>query len=259
MRCLRSVPGGQYASLILPGMLIKTRGIVFRTVKYGETSVIADIYTEEKGLQQYYLNGVRSEKARLKAGLLQVMSLLNLEAYSREDKQLHRIREARSAYVYQTIPFDVRKGAIALFMAEVARKTIREVEPNPALFGFLVDVLTTLDHAEAHFSNTHLYFLVHLSAFLGFFPGGDYSDETPCFDLREGLFAPGHTQEAQRIPPELSQILARLLDVSQEEAGQLPITRNQRNALLQHLLEYYRLHIDHLPEFQAHLILKEVF
>lgn len=39
-----------------------TKGIVLRTVKYGETSLVVSIYTEMFGLQQYMVNGVRTNK-----------------------------------------------------------------------------------------------------------------------------------------------------------------------------------------------------
>lgn len=240
-------------------MLVKTRGIVFRTVKYGETSVIADIYTAARGLQQYYLKGLRSEKSRMKANLVQVMSILDLEAYYREDKPLNSIREARLAYVYQSLPFDVRKGAIALFIAEVARKTIREVEPNPPLFDFLSAVLVALDTADSHFANIHLYFLAHLSAYLGFFPTEGYSAETPCFDLQEGGFVPFEPDKPALMDPETSFSLSLLLSTSLEKSGEVPLSRNARNTLLNKLLEYYRLHAGHFGEIQSHRILQEVF
>ena len=40
-------------------MLHKTRGVVFRFTKYGETSIIVNIFTELFGLQSYIVNGVR--------------------------------------------------------------------------------------------------------------------------------------------------------------------------------------------------------
>ena len=54
-------------------MVHKTKGIVLRTVKYGETSVIVTIMTELFGLQSYLINGVRSQsgKGGTKAGLFQ--------------------------------------------------------------------------------------------------------------------------------------------------------------------------------------------
>lgn len=240
-------------------MLIKTTGIVFRTVKYGETSVIADIYTAARGLQQYYLKGLRSEKSRMKANMVQVMSILDLEAYYREDKPLNSIREARLSYVYQSLPFDVRKGAIALFMAEVARKTIREVEPNPPLFDFLSGILIALDSAKDHFANMHLYFLAHLSGYLGFFPGESHHPDTPCFDLQEGLFVPPDPGNPSLMDPETSASLSFLLSVSLEKSGEIPLTRHARNILLNKLLEYYRLHAGHIGEIQSHRILQEVF
>ena len=60
-------------------MLIKTRGIIFKSIKYSETSLILDVYTEELGLQKYIISGVRSKKARTTAGMLQIMSLLDLD------------------------------------------------------------------------------------------------------------------------------------------------------------------------------------
>ena len=118
-------------------MLIKTRGIIFRAVKYSETSIIADIYTEEKGLRSYIISGVRSKKAKVKASVLQVMTLVDMVAYHRDNKELNRIKEIKAAYVYRSIPFDIVKGAVGLFMIELARKTIKEAEENPGLFNFL--------------------------------------------------------------------------------------------------------------------------
>jgi len=169
-------------------MLLKTKGIIFRTVKYSETSIIADIYTEEKGLRSYIISGVRSRNARIKASVLQVMTLIDMVAYHREDKTLTRIKEIKVAHVFQSIPFDIVKGAVGLFMIELARKTIKESEENKPLFNFLYGSFQELDTSTFPVSNFHIGFMVELTAFLGFLPGGQYSKETRCFDLSEGVF-----------------------------------------------------------------------
>ena len=113
-------------------MIFKSLGIVFRTVKYSETSVIADIYTQERGMRSYIISGVRAKQARTSMSILQVMSLVDIVAYGREDKSLNRIKEIKSAYVYQTLPYDVRKTAIGMFILELARKTFgrrKKIEP----------------------------------------------------------------------------------------------------------------------------------
>ena len=123
-------------SSYLSHMLIKTRGIIFRAKKYSVTSLIVDIYTEEKGLRSYIISGVRKKRSAVSASLLQMMSLVDMVAYHRDDKDLTRIKEIKAAHVFQSLPFDVRKSAVGQFMIEIVRKTLRETEENPTLFEF---------------------------------------------------------------------------------------------------------------------------
>ncbi|TAK41174.1 MAG: DNA repair protein RecO [Saprospiraceae bacterium] len=238
-------------------MLIKTRGIVLKTKKYSETSVIVDVFTEAKGLRSYIIGGVRQPKARVSAGLLQVMSLVDIVAYHREDKELTRLKEVKAFYAYRSIPFDIRKGAVGLFLIEVARSTIQGHEEHPALFGFLADNLVFLDET-AVFSNLHLYFLLALSWHLGFFPGGEFCGATPVFDMQEGLFIAGQPAHPYWLPERMSQLLCQLRDVSKEQNGEVKMSREERRQLLRHLLDYYRLHIGGFPEIHSHQVLEEV-
>ncbi|MBK7869813.1 MAG: DNA repair protein RecO [Saprospiraceae bacterium] len=239
-------------------MLIKTRGIVLKTIKYGETSIIAEIYTEQKGLRKYIISGVRSKKARVHPSLLQVMSLVDMVAYAREDRELNHIKEIKAAHVYQSVPFDVRKGAIALFMAEVIRKTIRESEENSELFEFLFHIFQYLDETKLAVNNLHLYFLLELSAFLGFLPGGECCEATPFFDLQEGIFTNIRPEHRHYLDEELSAALMAFLQSNPEACHEVSISTAQRRTLLKYLLDYYRLHIDYLPDIHAHEILQEV-
>ncbi len=239
-------------------MLTKTRGIVFKTLKYGETSLIVDIYTEAHGLRKYIVNGVRSKKAKVQASLLQVMSLVDLVAYNREDRDLNRIKEIRASWVYQSIPFDVRKGAVGLFMAEIARKTLRESEENADLFKFLFDSFQYLDATPHSVGNLHLHFLLELSVFLGFIPSGHYDQETPFFDLQEGVFVTHAPLHIHFLQERQSQLLDRLLNCQLQECHQITITSEERRILLRQILEYYQLHLENLPEIKAHLVLQEV-
>lgn len=239
-------------------MLKKTRGIIFKSIKYSETSLILDIYTEEMGLQKYIISGVRSQKAKTKASLVQVMSLVDLVVYYREHQELNRIREVRPAYIYTALPFDVRRSAVGLFMAEIARKTIREAEQNPALFQFLFDSFTFLDQTLRPIANLHLHFMLELSGLLGFLPGGDYSNETPYFDLQEGVFQPEKPNHLHFMENAPSQWLDKLLNLNRSECHRLSLSRKDRSHLLRSLLDFYRLHIESFPTINAHAILEEV-
>lgn len=239
-------------------MLIKTQGIVFKTIKYGETSVISDIYTKEKGLRSYILRGVRSKRAKVKASLLQVMSVVDMVAYERIEKKLHSVKEIKSAFVYQSLPFDVRKSAVGLFIAEVSRKSIREPEENIPLFDFLFSTFQFLDATHHSVANVHLWFMLQLSAFLGFVPGGDWSEETPVFDLKEGVFVNDEPAHIYFLGARASQLWYKLLVTSLKDSHLVAMARAERKLLLAKIIDYYRLHIENFPEINAHIILEEV-
>ncbi len=239
-------------------MLIHTRGIVFRSLRYGETSVIADIFTEDKGLRGFIAGGVRTAKARMSYGLFQPMTVVDLVAYFRDDHDhLNRLKEMRAAEVFSAIPFDIRRGAVALFMAEICRKSIHPGEENPELFEFLLDNLRWLDTTTEPIANLHLHFLLHLSAFLGFQPQDEPVGEV-FFDLKEGVFSPVPPPHALYLEPAQAMPLLDLLHVPLEQCQKVSLTRPERKALLRGLLQFYQLHLPGFEEINTPEILEMV-
>ncbi len=238
-------------------MLTKTKGIVFRKLPYSETSVITDIYTLEHGLMSYIISGVRKPKARTSASLLEVMSIVDMLAYHSDKKKLHRIKEIRPAYVYQSIPFEVHKGAILLFMGELCSKTIREPERNPELFETILNYLKKLDQLQTGYSNLHLEFMISLADELGFGPTPNYSTLNRGFDMMGGEFVELQPTTHFHFIPEASDF-ARLIQKARGDSDELHLTRESRSALVDHLVDYFRIHVDNLREINSHIILREV-
>jgi len=176
--------------------LHKTKGIVLRTVKYGDTSVIVTIFTELFGIQSYIVNGVRSssKKTAGKSNLFQPAALLELVVYHNELKNIQRIREYKWAFLYRHIFFDIIKNAVALFMVELLQKTLKQPENNPELFYFIEDAFMHLDEASDQvLANFPLYFALHLAGFYGFQFSDRYSEKTPFSICRKGNLLPsGH-------------------------------------------------------------------
>ncbi len=239
-------------------MLIHTRGIVFRSLKYGETSVIADIFTEEKGLRSFIAGSVRKAKSSMSYGLFQPMTVVDLIGYFRDDlDHLNRLKEMRAAEVYSAIPFDIRRGAVALFMAEICRKSIHAGDENPELFDFLLDNLRWLDTTKQPLANLHLYFLLHLPAYLGFQPQYEQDGEV-FFDLKEGVFSPVPPLHTLYLEPQQAMPLLDLLHTPLEQCHEIALTRPERKALLQGLLQFYQLHVPGFVEVNTPDILEMV-
>jgi|SRR5580704_13935971 DNA repair protein RecO (recombination protein O) len=130
-------------------MEYKTNGIVLRTVKYGETSLIVSMYTELFGIQSYLINGVRisSKKGPGKANLFQPAALLELVVYHQEIKNLQRIKEFKWGYLYKHLFFNVTKNLVALFMVELLQKCLKQPEANTDLYHFMEDAFIYLDES----------------------------------------------------------------------------------------------------------------
>ncbi len=240
-------------------MYHSTRGIFLKQFKYSETSSIVRIYTEEFGLQVYIIKGLRSKKSKIRPGLLQPLSLLDMVVTHRDKSDLQYIKELKSAYLFKTLYYDISKSSIVLFLDELLVKSIQEENRNDELFGFLYESIKLLDILEEAINNFHLVFALHLTGYLGFYPGGSFSKDQQVFDMEEGSFVkdPG-VVSATLITGDTCRNFAMILNASYQDLKDLNITLSARETLLEKILQYYSLHLPSVTGLKSHLILKEV-
>jgi len=239
-------------------MLEKTRGIVFHHVKFSDTSIIAKIYTEQFGLQSYLVKGLRNRRSETKKALFLHLNLVEMVVSHRENKEIQHLKALQIAYPFQSIPFDIRKSAVALFLNEVLYQVIREEEPNQDLFDFLFRSVMTFDMLDKNATSFHLAFLIQLSRFLGFFPKNNYSDSESVFDLTEGRFSARSGPASLMTGQPFSAYIAQLSNVPGDLQDVFEIPQQHRQQLLEVILNYYRYHIPGISEFKSHLVLHEV-
>jgi DNA repair protein RecO (recombination protein O) len=246
----------------LPDKLHKTKGIVLRTVKYGETSLIVTMFTELLGLQSYLVNGVRtsSKKGSGKANMFQPSAMLDLVVYHNELKQLQRIKEFRWGHLYQHILSDVKKNAVALFMVELLTKCLKQPEGHPDLFQFVEDAFVHLDeNNEAIVANFPLYFALHLPVFFGFRIHDNYSAKNLFLDLREGMYIPEHPSHPHFLEHKQAEITSQILKTQKpEELEQLKLHHDFRRHLLHAYEMYYNLHIQDFGTMRTLPVLREI-
>jgi DNA repair protein RecO (recombination protein O) len=219
-------------------VLQKTRGIVFRFVKFGETSIIANIFTEQFGLQSYMIKGVRTSSRKSRIALFQPLTLLDMVVYHKENAGILHIKEVKCFHSYQFINSDVRKAAIAMFINEVLNKSVKEQSHAQDIFNFIAESLIYLDTLE-HPENFHLIFLIGLSKHLGFGPhlvsevlGGRMVSDDEELALNRFLRLDYHIE--------------------------IPLTYEQRKNILAVLLRFYQAHSDGFGEMKSVAVLKEV-
>lgn len=220
-------------------MLYKTRGVVFRFTKYGETSIIVNIFTDLFGLQSYIVNGVRSKTGSQKIALFQPLTLLDLVVYHRENANLNRIKEVKCLYPYQTIPMDIRKSAVAIFLNEVINKTVKEESHAQDLCTFMIHSFIAFDSLTEQAENFHLIFLLRLSRLLGF-----------------GAHGVNDVLGARMADRQTEQLLNVLLTA--DYGDELQITNVQRREILDLILRFYADHLENMGELRSIQVLREV-
>jgi len=227
-------------------MLHKTKAIVLNHIKYGETSIIVNMYTEAFGIQSYIENGVRKAKARNKIALFQPLTLLDLVVYKKSNASLNRISEIKCNQPYQQIPYEIIKSTIGIFLAEVLSSILREEEePNIALFNFLETSLTQFDEQATDFQNFHLFLLLQLSSYLGFYP-------TNAKEILDEL-RPFQTIRLDTQQEEKFNLLLR-----KDEQASLKLTGEDRSLFLKIILNFYQLHSHSIKEVKSLKVLREV-
>ena len=223
-------------------MLFKTRGIVLGYIKYGDSSIISKIYTEEFGIQTYIVNGVRSKSSKNKIALFQALTLLDMVVYHKENRDINRISEMKCNPVFHSIPFEQKKICIVIFLAELLGKTLKEQAPNKELFELILHSVAYLDEMPEHYENLHLQFMIQLAAYLGFSPG---SVEDIVEEIRISL-----SEEEKGIMGML---------ISSAPDNFIKINNQTRRHLLDCLIRYYSIHIENFGTLNSLVVLQEVF
>lgn len=221
--------------------------------------MVVYLLTDVGGRRSYMVQGVRSSRGRgSKMALFQPMFPVEFEGLDSPHRQMDRFREVRAGYALQSLPFDVRKSTMALFMAETLYRLVRESEPNEALFDFVWGSVEALDAMHEGIANFHLWFLTHLSRLLGFSPGNGHTPGA-WFDIREGLYTPVRPLHPSFMSPECALVLRDMLDCDIRCLAEIGLNRTQRVEFLNAMLAYLGYHLDAMSTVRSVEILREVF
>jgi DNA repair protein RecO (recombination protein O) len=240
-------------------MLYKTKGIVLHNSIYSDIYSITLIYTEEFGQVSYLTARSKSRKTKVPKSLFHSLAILDLEVDHQNLRDIQRIKEAKAHIPLISMLNNPVKSAIGVFLSELISKVIKEVQANKILFNFLFQSIRILELTEKSCANFHLVFMVALSRFLGFYPDDSGYQEGMFFDMHNGVFVMYKPSHPYFLNPDDSRFFYKLLRITYENMTAFKLTGVERKMIITAILEYYRLHLTHLPEIKSLEILHEVF
>jgi DNA repair protein RecO (recombination protein O) len=180
--------------------------------------------------------------------LLQPLSLLDLVVYHKNNKaeNLQRISEYKSSVSFSSIPFNIKKSSMALFITELLSKVLKEEEEQGQVFEFLHQFISHLDAAEKNFENQHLYLMIQLTHYIGF--GIHTRKELE----RDGILQKTHTS--------FDSIYTAILEMNGSQlTSEIACDNLLRRDILHYLVKYYQLHVEGFKEMKSLDVLTQIF
>lgn len=228
-------------------MLLSTPGIVLHTIPYGETSVVARVFTRTLGVRSYLVKGVRTHGGRVKQNLLQPLSCIDMVVYDNRHDSLNHIKELSSRHTPP--PPSPVGNALRFFMTEVLYKSLQSDEPMPDLWDY-VEQASRLDSNTPH-RDLPILFLLQTARHMGIAPQNNHSNLAPFFDLQDGRYVSSANETT--LPASLSALL-HAYQTTPPSAASL----RERNDLTSALIAYFQLHLSSFRHFTSHEILHSV-
>lgn len=241
-------------------MIIATKGIVLKIIKYGDTSIICNIFTELLGLQTYLVKGVRSEKKQSRKGnILRPGNILDLQVYHQNDKNLQYIKEYRLDYFFETIGENVIKNTLLLFAVEVLSSLVQTADAQEDLFEFATDFLHKIDKASSDsLTNMPVFFLKEAAKKMGYAIDDNYSATNCYLNTYEGCFQSRPGESLPVFDRELShQCYLLIRETAFENIAAIKVPALDRTAILEGYLHFVQWHdksfrpLKSLPVLQA--------
>lgn len=221
-------------------------GIFLHRISYSNTSLIISFYTQENGLKKFIFKG-----GKKKAHNLFPMGVSELSYYDRKESELLQLTAADPAFPTD-FQFDPIKGTIAFFMAEVIRKVVHLNEKDLALFRFLENAVHELNKCTDS-QLIPVLFMIDLAEWLGVQPFIE-NHAHPHFNLDEGRYEGVIRNQYTIVSGEIADLIkAHILGLEVKS-----LSKQQRVAALEVMINYFRIHVPGFERIEAYEIVREV-
>lgn len=249
----------------------RLRGIVLRTVRYGDSGHIVDMYTNLRGRMSFVMKRSKlvgaCRSSRFVPSHLLVLSMLEFDCNIHGQRRLPLPCNVRLYNVYGSIQSNPVKSVVAMFVAEFLVNALREESPNPLLYEYLESSLLWLDGCTQGYANFHLVFIMRMTRFLGIYPGldkrkeerGEGRGEGYYYDLMNSEYNAALPKHPHYINPNEARTIPYLLYMNYDNMHLYKFSREQRRRCLEVINDYYRLHLPGFGELKSMDVFKELF
>lgn len=235
-------------------MIVSTPGIVMHTTKYGDTSLIVKIFTQQQGNQSFIIKNAFRKNNRFSASYFTPLAVMDISYDDHSKSSLKYLKDIAPHRPSNPLYYDPAKSSILLFYNEILYKLLMDSGEDEVLFEFLQEEIGKVHESTEHIAELPLRFLLRLSRVMGYFPEDNYSPENEYFSLQECRFQHFYVEEAGFLTATESRYLHQLLS----QHAPVSASRGLRVALLKQLVSYFQMHNEQIYKIDSLEILSSI-
>lgn len=234
--------------------------IALRTIKYSDSRSILSAWSAERGYVSFAMPAGKGREAGRRRALTMPLAAFEGVCDIRNDRDVMFIRDLKPMHVGMAMISDPAKLAMALFLAEVFEKLLRNSQHDDTLSLMIFDTVDALNRTNARgVANFALWTLYRLTVPLGIEP--DMSDWRPqaLFDLEAARWRMSLPTAGMSFGGDEAKAVRMLSRLNRDNIERLRMTREARRALLDGLLRYYDVHYCKVTPLHSLDVVSELF
>jgi DNA repair protein RecO (recombination protein O) len=155
--------------------LVKCEGVILRRIKYGDTSIIATLFTKEFGKVSLMAKGIKSSKSKTSSpSALEPLNRVEAVCYFKPTRAIQLINSIDIVNDYGAIKSDLWRIESAMSVIRGLDLYGQEHDPSKSIWGLLISALDSIsDSNEKSFPNCGIEFRAALISSAGFKPSLD--------------------------------------------------------------------------------------
>ena len=234
--------------------------IILQRQPYGDRGMLLWAYSAEHGYIALLTPCARGKNSGLRLqALLHPLAITTIRyTLPRNPDALGRLIDIEQSEPLCVLTSQTTRCAIALVISEMLQKILHGRAATPELFDFLTNTIRLLNNPDAPTALFPQIFALQLAQLLGYAPQGEYSTDTPYFDLETGTFCNHASQGKTSIAPPLARAISTICSQGYyTQPHTCPHT--ERAELMRKILLYLQIHSGTDMELKSLEILTQLF
>lgn len=227
-------------------MIVKSDAIVMKTVDYSESSIIATLFTKEKGKIAVIAKGARKPKNKF-AAFLVVGQLLEVVVYNKESRSVQTLSDVSYSRKLNSFRIDIEKMALMMMTLELSNQVLHDNEVNIPLFNFLMKTLVWVDKQTDVPVQLFPYLQLRIAEYIGI--GVQYMNSEDSnggyLNISSGLLSPQKEDDhAERLSSLQFAFIKKSLHSANASVLRIVMSPSELKKLIQILDKYFIYHVE---------------